>query len=55
MSRQTLASGIIPNDPENLRRWVDDPQKIKPGCLMPSFGLSEQDRAGIVEYLQTLR
>jgi cytochrome c oxidase subunit II len=55
MSRQTLASGIIPNDPENLRRWVDDPQKIKPGCLMPSFGLSEQDRAGIVQYLRTLR
>ena len=41
MSRQTLAAGMVPNTPEELRRWVDDPQQIKPGCLMPAFGLSE--------------
>jgi cytochrome c oxidase subunit 2 len=44
MSRQTLASGMIPNTPDDLRRWVDDPQKVKPGCLMPAFGLGEPDR-----------
>jgi cytochrome c oxidase subunit II len=55
MSRQTLAAGMIPNTPENLRKWVNDPQKIKPGCLMPAFGLSDRDRDLIVGYLQTLR
>jgi cytochrome c oxidase subunit II len=55
MSRQTLASGMIPNTPENLRRWVADPQPIKPGCLMPSFGLTDRDRDDIVDYLLTLR
>jgi cytochrome c oxidase subunit 2 len=55
MGRQTLASGMVPNTPENLRRWVADPQPIKPGCLMPAFGLGEQDRAEIVRYLLTLR
>jgi cytochrome c oxidase subunit 2 len=65
MSRRTLASGMIPNDPEDrpldnlegsqLRAWVIDPQEIKPGCLMPAFGLSEQDRDNIVRYLLTLR
>jgi cytochrome c oxidase subunit 2 len=55
MSRQTLASGIMPNTPENLRAWVVDPQRIKPGCLMPAFGLSERESAAIVRYLQTLR
>ena len=44
MSRQTLATGMVPNTPENLRQWVADPQKIKPGCLMPAFGLSDRDR-----------
>ncbi len=44
MSRQTLAAGMVPNTAENLRQWIADPQKIKPGCLMPAFGLSEQDR-----------
>jgi cytochrome c oxidase subunit II len=55
MSRKTLASGMVPNTPENLRRWVADPQTIKPGCLMPAFGLSDQERDEIVRYLLTLR
>jgi cytochrome c oxidase subunit 2 len=55
MSRQTLASGMVPNTPENLQRWVADPQVIKPGCLMPAFGLSESDRKELVRYLLTLR
>jgi cytochrome c oxidase subunit 2 len=55
MSRQTLASGMVPNTPENLRRWVADPQPIKPGCLMPAFGLSDQQRGEIVRYLLSLR
>ena len=55
MSRHTLASGVIPNTPENLRRWVTDPQYIKPGCLMPAFGLSGRERDEIISYLLTLR
>jgi cytochrome c oxidase subunit 2 len=55
MARQTLASGMIENTPEDLRRWVADPQQIKPGCLMPAFGLGDRDRGDIVRYLLTLR
>jgi cytochrome c oxidase subunit 2 len=55
MSRQTLASGTVPNTPDNLRRWVTDPQYIKPGCLMPAFGLSDRKRDEIISYLLTLR
>lgn len=56
MSRQTLGSGIIPNDPDgkNLRAWIADPQKIKTGCLMPAFGLSDEQLNSIVRYLRTL-
>jgi cytochrome c oxidase subunit 2 len=55
ISRQTLASGMVPNTPENLRRWVADPQLVKPGCLMPAFGLGDREREDIVRYLLTLR
>jgi cytochrome c oxidase subunit 2 len=65
MSRRTLASGMIANDPEDrpldnlegskLHAWVADPQKIKPGCLMPAFGLADRERDDIVRYLLTLR
>lgn len=55
MSRQTLASGMVPNTAENLRRWIADPQKIKEGSLMPAFGLSVSDQDAIVRYLLSLR
>jgi cytochrome c oxidase subunit 2 len=55
MSRQTLASGMVPNSAAELRRWFDDPQEVKPGCLMPAFGLVGRERDGILDYLATLR
>jgi cytochrome c oxidase subunit 2 len=55
MGRRTLASGMVENTPENLHRWVADPQPIKPGCLMPAFGLNARERDDIVRYLLTLR
>lgn len=55
MSRQTLAAGIIENTPGKLAEWVRDPQTIKPGCLMPAFGLNEADQESIVKYLLTLQ
>ncbi|MCE9531954.1 MAG: cytochrome c oxidase subunit II [Planctomycetes bacterium] len=55
MSRQTIASGIVPNTRENLRAWLIDPEKMKPGCRMPAFGLSEEKLDLILNYLETLR
>jgi cytochrome c oxidase subunit 2 len=55
MRRKTLASGMIKNTEKNLQEWVDDPQKIKPGCLMPAFGLTGRERDLVLRYLLTLR
>lgn len=55
MSRATIASGVVKNDRENLRRWVNDPAHIKPGALMPAMQLDEQDIDRLVAYLMTLR
>lgn len=52
--RRTLAAGILENNADNLAAWIDDPQAIKPGALMPSMGLSAQEIRYIVAYLQTL-
>lgn len=54
-SRQTLASGMVPNNRAELRKWVFDPQQTKPGCLMPSFGLTQKEVDKIVSYLMTLK
>jgi cytochrome c oxidase subunit II len=55
MRRETLAAGMVSNTINNLRRWVDDPGSLKPGCLMPAFGLSGRERELVSDYLETLR
>jgi cytochrome c oxidase subunit 2 len=55
MSRATIASGALPNTPENLKAWLEDPQTLKPGCLMPAFRLTAREYDDIVNYLLTLR
>jgi cytochrome c oxidase subunit II len=55
MSRDTIASGAAPNTPENLRRWIRDPNLMKPGCLMPAMGLSDSDLSAVTAYMESLR
>jgi cytochrome c oxidase subunit II len=55
MSRDTIASGLLPNTPDNLRRWIKDPDSIKPGCLMPAMQLSDTQIDQMVGYLSTLK
>jgi cytochrome c oxidase subunit 2 len=54
-SRQTLASGVIPNTPEQMRRWLDNPQLVKPGAFMPTFRLSDADLTALSAYLEGLQ
>jgi len=53
-SRDTIASGPIPNTPENLRKWIDDPNSMKPGSLMPAMHLNDHDLDVITAYLTQL-
>ena len=55
MSRRTLASGAAENTPENLRLWIQNPDAVKPGSLMPAMKLSDADLSALVRYLETLR
>jgi cytochrome c oxidase subunit 2 len=55
MSRQTLASGLLPNTPSSLAGWISDPQALKPGAKMPATNLSGPQLRSVVAYLQTLK
>ena len=55
MSRSTIASGAALNTPENLRLWIQNPDAIKPGSLMPAMKLSDADLDALVRYLETLQ
>ena len=54
MSRDTIAAGALPNTEDNLKNWIKDPDRFKPGCLMPAMKLSDHDIGQIVSYLVTL-
>jgi cytochrome c oxidase subunit 2 len=55
MSRETIGSGIAPNTPENLRRWIQDPSVFKPGSKMPAMGLNDRELTAVTTYMESLR
>jgi cytochrome c oxidase subunit 2 len=54
-SRDTIASGAVPNTPENIRMFVQNPDHFKPGVLMPPMHLSDHDLDAVTAYLATLK
>ena len=55
MRRHTLGSGALDNTPENLRDWIKNPGRSKPGALMPAMSLSDTNLDQLVVYLATLK
>jgi cytochrome c oxidase subunit 2 len=55
MSRSTIASGAALNTRENLRLWIEDPDAIKPGSLMPAMKVADADLDALVAYMASLR
>jgi cytochrome c oxidase subunit II len=55
MSRSTIASGAAENTAANLRLWIQKPDALKPGSLMPAMQLSDGDLDAVVGYLETLK
>jgi cytochrome c oxidase subunit 2 len=58
-SRTTIAAGVLPNTPENLRSWLHDPGAIKPGNLMAAAikpgVLTDQEINDLIAYLDGMK
>lgn len=52
-NRRRIAAGTLVNGREQLRRWIEDPQQIKPGSLMPPSVLDPQEMEALLDYLQS--
>ena len=55
LASRSLIAGRLANTPDNLVRWVRDPQAVKPLTAMPDMGVSEGDARDMAAYLATLR
>ena len=53
--RATIGAGVLPMSDDNLRRWISDPQSVKPGAAMPPTTLPADQLSALVAYLRGLR
>ena len=42
-SRSTIGAGLFPNTPAYLALWIKNARSMKPGSIMPTFGMNEYD------------
>lgn len=54
-SRQEILTGLMKNNEENLYKWINHPQEIKPGAHMPDFILDKDSVEAIAYYLHSLK
>jgi cytochrome c len=48
---RVMLGGRLENTPDNLMRWIADPQGVSPGTAMPNLGVTPQDRRDIAAFL----
>jgi cytochrome c2 len=53
MAVRAMIAGKLSNKPENMERWVRDPQGVTPGTAMPDLHVSSRDARDITAFLYT--
>src|SRR5947199_3586396 len=48
-----IIGGHLANKPENMERWIRDPQHVSPGTAMPNLEVGEADARDITAFLYT--
>lgn len=54
-SRLTIAANTLDNTPENLAKWITDPQAIKPGAKMTKIAMTPDEAQAIAAFLTSLK
>jgi putative membrane protein len=55
ISQRVFIAGVLPNDPDNMIRWIENPPGIDPKTAMPNVGVTGRDARDIAAYLYSLR
>jgi cytochrome c oxidase subunit II len=54
-SRKTFAGSLMQTTPENLSKWIENPEHMKPGALMPNLGMTADQSKALTAYLLSLK
>jgi len=55
MGRMSYIAGSIPNQPENMIRFLQNPPAVKPGTLMPALGISNDEARHMAAFMYSLK
>ena len=55
IASRSYIAGVLPNAPDNLLRWIQDPKGVDPKTAMPNTGVTPSDARHIAAYLYTLK
>ena len=50
---RAIIGGHLANTPDNMQRWIRDPQHVAPGTAMPDLHVGEARRRDITAFLYT--
>ena len=50
---RTIIGGHLANTPDNMQRWIRDPQHVAPGTAMPNLQVGEADARDMTAFLYT--
>ena len=52
---RSYIAGRLPNRPDTLARWIEQPKALVPDTAMPDMGASHDDARDMAAYLLSLR
>lgn len=55
MGARSYIAGVLPNTPDNMIRWLENPPGVDRLTAMPNLGVSDSDARDIAGYLYTLK
>jgi cytochrome c2 len=53
IAARAVIAGKLSNTPDNLQRWIENPQAVTPGTGMPDLHVSGRDARDITAFLYT--
>jgi cytochrome c oxidase subunit 2 len=54
-SRKVFAGALMASTRENLVKWIENPDHMKPGALMPNLGMRGEQSQALAAYLMSLK
>lgn len=48
---RVIVAGKLANKPENIEKWIRDPQQVSPGTAMPDLNVGDRDARDITAFL----